>query len=164
MSNSGNRKSMDDVLASIRRIVRSETPANGEPGAEEPPASAPVAEDETFSLTPDMRVDTVPQDDPWSSPLREVGDAADEVMESVEDTAAHVEEAAESLVEEVVPAPAEEPDAAAEEDSLVIDEAALEQMIRDVIRDELVNGEIGRNISVNVQRMIEAEIAKAMKV
>ncbi|MEM6357687.1 MAG: hypothetical protein AAF844_18670 [Pseudomonadota bacterium] len=46
--------------------------------------------------------------------------------------------------------------------AVIMDESALEDMIRRVIRAELVEGELGRNISANVRRLIEDEIARAM--
>lgn len=46
--------------------------------------------------------------------------------------------------------------------AVIMDESALEDMIRRVIRTELVEGELGRNISANVRRLIEDEIARAM--
>lgn len=49
------------------------------------------------------------------------------------------------------------------ERALMIDEGALEDMIRRVVRAELVEGEIGRNISENVRRLIEAEVARALR-
>ncbi|MEM6677330.1 MAG: hypothetical protein AAF675_05615 [Pseudomonadota bacterium] len=46
--------------------------------------------------------------------------------------------------------------------AVIMDESALEDMIRRVIRSELMEGDLGRNISANVQRMIEDEIARKM--
>ncbi|MEM1277807.1 MAG: hypothetical protein AAGH74_14885 [Pseudomonadota bacterium] len=45
--------------------------------------------------------------------------------------------------------------------ALALDEAALEAMIKRVINEELM-GEIGQNISANVQRLIEAEVARRL--
>ncbi|MBK0398022.1 hypothetical protein H0I76_02365 [Limibaculum sp. M0105] len=44
----------------------------------------------------------------------------------------------------------------------VDEEAALEETIRRVIREELVEGEIGNNISRNVQRMIREEVERML--
>lgn len=47
------------------------------------------------------------------------------------------------------------------EDAVVIDEAALEDMVRRIVRDELM-GEMGLRMSKNVTRLIQDEVARQM--
>ena len=162
MSNSGNRKSMDDVLASIRRIVRSDVPPNEEEGTQSAHAEreqtppAPMPEEEPLDLTQDMRLeDTRPAD-----PLENMADRLESRTSDYTATDYTMDQPGYTPPE---PTPIPAPPAAAAPAGLPFDEATLEQMIRDVIKDELVNGDIGRNISQNVQRMIQDEIARAMK-
>ena len=147
---------MDDVLASIRRIVRaekdpeaagdiSETSAGGYSGAD-----AGADEDMPLELTPDMRTDA--------------------------------EAAAESAASDPAPAPASAPAdapemaasaaAALDPDALktMVRDAVMEQLsgdqgaelVRNILRDELMSGEIGNNMSQNVMRLIQAEVSKAI--
>lgn len=148
MSEPEDRKSMDDVLASIRQIVRSEK----EPGQDDAPeifdadaAEGPavtVEEDVPLALTSAMRMD--------------------------EASAADAETQAESSA--VPPIPASDIEQTAGLRDLVRD-VLLEELagpkgsdiIRSVLKDELVSGETGVNMSTNVLALIQSEVSKAMK-
>lgn len=138
MSNSDTRKSMDDVLASIRRIVRAEKePDDATADAvAEPDAMDGLSEAEVpLELTPDMRMSGADQTE--SSPMQPQApeqpaiDPSD-LREMVRDV----------LHEELV-------------------NGGADDLIRAVIRDELTKGSTGSNISKNVLRLVRAEIAKA---
>lgn len=147
MNETENRKSMDDVLASIRRIVRSEKQPDAETAetADDGPVPQEIKPtgDIPLALTPDMR-------------LQEKPDHA-------------------AIAETIVPpSPAPSvPPAMPDDDHLraLIREVLAEEMggddmdalIRDVIRHELTRGDIGGNISSNVLRLVKSEIAKAIK-
>ena len=155
-SNGGNKKSMDDVLSSIRRIIGTEGREDGggeaPRAAEEPPKGDlpplrlgdPVAEPgdaddrqpPALSLNPGMRADT-PDDEAPDAPL------------SLGQYAA-TPERSEDLEPAAGPAPVEpgplEPAAAApvgetEDDAVVLDEAALEDMIRRIVREEMAESQ-----------------------
>lgn len=159
MSDNDSRKSMDDVLASIRRIVRSER----EPQAEEAqtvagtPDADKAAGDMPLELTPAM----------MSDGDGEAEDASGEVSEFVS--------APEPLGDSIFTAP---PAAAAAPAAPAMDEDRIRELIREVVREELADGdgaglvreiikaelttgEIGGNISRNVLRLIRSEVAKA---
>ena len=155
MSDNDKRKSMDDVLASIRRIVRSER----EPQAEdaEPVSGTPNkpggAGDMPLELTPAM-----------------MSDEADEA-EAPTSVSAFVS-APEPLEDSIFAAqPAAPAGPAVDEERLreLIREVLMEELadgegadlVREIIRAELTTGEIGGNISRNVLRLIRSEIAKA---
>ncbi|MEL7471394.1 MAG: hypothetical protein AAFN27_23295 [Pseudomonadota bacterium] len=158
MSDTDNRKSMDDVLASIRRIVRAEKdPVStqdpdpvAETGFETPPEPETEAI-EPLALTPEMRM----------TPDVNAPDAASELDETpLESTTAAVADVVPSVTDAL------DPDQIRE----MVREVVMEQlggadageMIRSVIRDELTTGEIGGNISQNVMRLIQAEVGKAL--
>lgn len=156
MSNDGNRKSMDDVLASIRRIVTSEkngTPAEDAVVAEDAP-EAP-ASDEPLALTPDMRTDAadeIPSDDEApaveaDTGVADAGLAATETAQKV--TAMPDASELEDLVRTIVREEIEKLGFNAD-------------MIRNVLTEELTTGETGNNISTNVMRLIQAEVGKAL--
>lgn len=160
MSTTENRKSMDDVLASIRRIVRAEKEpdsaaiTSGGYGTTSRTSHArPRGDEQPLALTPDMRTDAGVED-------AEIVDRPEE---------ARIATAAEEVV--VPPAPAAP--AMPDRDALkaMVREILLEELtgpevtgaVRGMIRDELTNGEIGGNISQNVLRLIQTEIEKALK-
>ncbi len=201
-SNGGNRKSMDDVLASIRRIIGAEKkggyddlPAADQPGEEplalgtpiregnpekargpEPAPTEPAAD--PLSLTPNMRVDfsKLTEDGP-AEPVRPEPAAAEPAPGPL---------GAAPMPEQIGAGPAEPAEAPVHEDeAVVIDEAALEEMIRRIVREEIdarmgaaadeaaareddmrrvvreeLMGETGQNISRNVQKMIQAEVKR----
>lgn len=146
MSDTDNRKSMDDVLASIRRIVRSEKEPNAEPEVAAPSVVSPDDMDGPLELTPDMRMDpaegapeapaVTPFDAPAPAPEHLAGSSLDE-------------EAIRNVVREVLLEMLQDSDAG--------------DLVRGIIREELVNGEIGGNISQNVMAMIQSEVSKAVQ-
>ncbi|MEM7061286.1 MAG: hypothetical protein AAF557_27220 [Pseudomonadota bacterium] len=143
MSND-NRKSMDDVLASIRRIVRAEkSPDDAETveGLEDdgpmPQEVLPGSDEAPLELTPDMQM----------------GDSANAAAAAVVpprmDTPTMDDDQIKALIREVV--------------SDEIANGDMNGIVRNVIRDELTTGEIGGNISRNVLALIKSEIAKSAK-
>ncbi len=164
MSDTENRKSMDDVLASIRRIVRAEKDPETLQDAQviqetamtmEPAVAEVVEESVPLELTPDMRM----------SP-----EEPEEATSSVD-----VVEPVEPVAPVAMDAPSEVPSEEAVEfdpDMIrdMVREVVMEQMagadadklMRDVIRNELTAGEIGANISKNVLRLIQSEVGKAL--
>lgn len=151
MSDAENRKSMDDVLASIRRIVRAEkSPA---PEVEPAPEPEPPAAAEPLALTPDMRLE--PSVEP-QAPIPTPAPVA------VPQAAPPAEMPAEQVTAAVMPALDSDQIRAMVRD-VVIEELRGpygDEIVRDIIRNELTAGEIGANISQNVVRMIQSEIAK----
>lgn len=155
MSDTEERKSMDDVLASIRRIVRAEKDPEAAQEVTETVGEATVdatvapAESAPLALTPDMRV-------------------ADEAAEDMVGEMPPVAETLESLEPDVAPAAsmAMDPEMLrAMVREVVMEELAGadgDQLIRKVIREELVTGDIGANISKNVMRLIRTEVDSAM--
>jgi hypothetical protein len=140
--NDRDRRSMDDVLASIRRIVRTEKESAVASGYDEPRGRSDG--DGPLLLTPDMRTDVGPA---------EAGDGADELMADMSEASA-----------EPLPAMAETDALRELVRELLRDElagGAAAEAVRDIIRDELTSGRIGTNISQNVQRMIRTEVARA---
>ena len=163
MTNTENRKSMDDVLASIRRIVRAEKDAHPEPAGANPGwpsggyggelSGKPGNGDAPLALTPEMRIDDGPEPEAIARPAegtraaRFAGTSAaasPEVVGSALDREILRELLREILMEELATRP--------------VDDA-----VRGIIRDELINGEIGSNISENVLRLLQSEIAKALE-
>lgn len=154
MSETEERKSMDDVLASIRRIVRSEKEPEpvAAPDSMERPMSAPEPSegDAPLALTPEML-------------MGDAESAESAVADAVTDTVA----AATADVAPAAPAPSLDPEQLRDmvrdvvREELAGDQAS--EFVRSVIRDELMNGEIGSNISQNVMALIQSEIAKVSK-
>ena len=144
MSNE-NRKSMDDVLASIRRIVR----------AEKQPEDADIADD---------------QDDDGPMPQEVTNAGTDSPLELTPDMRMN-EGGINPAAAAVVAPPMEAPDL--DEDTLksMVRDVIREELadgdmggaIRDIIKDELTTGEIGGNISRNVLALIQSEVAKSIK-
>ncbi len=167
MSDTGNRKSMDDVLASIRRIVRAEKDPETLQDAQvipetampmEPPAAEVVEETIPLELTPDMR-------------MSEEEAAEDAEVSAAEESAPMAPMAMDEPVAEPVTAPgtgmeALDPDMIRDMVRDVVMEQLsgtdADQLIRDVIKNELTAGEIGANISNNVLRLIQSEVGKAL--
>ncbi|MEM7669284.1 MAG: hypothetical protein AAF317_09055, partial [Pseudomonadota bacterium] len=194
MSSDGERRSMDDVMASIRRIIRSEKSAEPEPtrptlqsDAPAPATPEPEAEEEVFSLTTDMMeevedaveadvepdVDDGPADfDPATlrnlagvptaekavemPPLRADPEPEPEPVASVEavepdaldpEPEPEVEAGPDAQAVPVVPLAqgdvVTEPVPEANPEAVMLDEAALESMVRRILREELM-GEIGQ--------------------
>jgi hypothetical protein len=141
-------KSMDDVLASIRRIVRTEK----ESGVVTPPGDEPHEEtgrrfedEEPLILTPEMRIGAATAYEPARPEL-----AAD---------AAEASGGNDPLDRDALRAALREllPDLLREE----LSGGPSEEAVRGIVRDELTGGQIGRNISQNVLRLIRNEVAKA---
>ena len=164
---------MDDVLASIRRIVRSEKEPDE---AVEQPSQADAAVSSTEAApVPEPQPDAVqtfdeaPEDE-IDAPLALTPDMRMDA--SAEPTSEGAPMSDETTTMAAAPAPAIEPVSADGDGKLrgMIREVLLEELsgdqagelVRQVIRDELVNGEIGGNISQNVMALIQSEVAKAM--
>lgn len=159
MSDQDTRKSMDDVLASIRRIVRAEKNPEAETVGEAEPETVDAGAESDgeipLELTPDMRmaeanlepqasaaefVTTPPEVDEVAPPIPPIAPVADAV-------------------------PALDPDAIRDMVRDVVREelasSGLTDTIKSVLKDELTTGDVGGNISRNVLRMIKSEVAKA---
>lgn len=147
MTNGNDHKSMDDVLASIRRIVRAEKDPESDPGGQ----AVRRPGDEPLALTPDMRTDASSVDPeaiarpadsarPGSAPT---ADAPGRRAAAAPDAETLRRMIREVLIEELASGGADE-------------------AVRDIIRDELTNGEIGANISQNVLRLIQSEVARTL--
>jgi hypothetical protein len=144
------RKSMDDVLASIRRIVRAEKESgvasasgNGPQEDADRDAGRRVEAEEPLVLTSEMRTDGGGPPAPARPELgAEAAEASD--LPEAPDREALRATLRELLREELSGGPAEE-------------------AVRGVIRDELTKGQVGRNISQNVLRLIREEVAKAVQ-
>lgn len=139
-------KSMDDVLASIRRIVRADkediVASSSAMGPEDDDPRGAADAEEPLALTPDMRVD--------ADATGAAGELAADMSEAgaAADWATPNREALRAVLRELL---REELSGGAGEDA-----------VRGIIRDELIGGEIGNNVSQNVLRMIRAEVAKAL--
>jgi hypothetical protein len=167
-SNSGRRRSMDDVLSSIRRIIGADKQSDDEYGSGADKYHVPPL-DETGGQPPDLQpVGGHEAEDPLplTPGMRSAGP---------EDRGG--DEAIPMPVRDEAQAPAE---GGGGGDAMVIDEAALEDMIRRIVRDELeqlendeaamrrivheeLTGEIGQRISDNVRRMIRDEVSRLMR-
>ena len=140
MSNSDTRKSMDDVLASIRRIVRAEKEPEDavQPETDAAPETDGLTRpDQPLELTPDMRMHdqaaaAAPAADPVDPPMPAPGLDEGAIRELIRQV----------LQEE-------------------LSNGGADPLIRAVIRDELTKGSTGSNISKNVLRLVRAEIQKA---
>lgn len=142
------RKSMDDVLASIRRIVRTERQdVDAGEGGREGLVQDTDAE-EPLILTPEMRIDL--GDGPGVGP----GDNGFEAgtADAVPVAAAPDREALRALLREVL------------QDELgeALADGRAAEAVRGIVRDELVNGETGDNVSQNVLRLIRDEVRRAL--
>jgi hypothetical protein len=147
MTDSG-EKSMDDVLASIRRIVRAEKESGvvtsfGDGPDDGADRGGMPADEEPLVLTSEMRTDagaahaaTRPE---LAADTADASDGNDPL-----DRDALRATLRELLREELSGGPAEE-------------------AVRGIIRDELTGGQVGRNISQNVLRLIRDEVARAVQ-
>ena len=202
MSDQDDRKSMDDVLASIRRIVRAEKEPDAEdtagaasspaesapeeapeavqpaPVQSSPPPPAPEApvetppeataaptpateEGEPLALTPDMRRDDA---DPGELPPVETGPSDNAAAALAGSAAAIVATATDA--EEPAPMGIDRSDIREMVLDVLREELAAggsgAEAIKGIIRDELMAGEIGQNISQNVMTLIQSEVSKAL--
>ncbi|MEL6769182.1 MAG: hypothetical protein AAFP17_18535 [Pseudomonadota bacterium] len=164
----------EETVAAVDAVVDTAfDPTHLDEGAPEPDAAAPLPPhddaviDEPGEDPAPMPVDEAPfggpvSDTPAEDPVEESAPAFDPAA-----AAAAALPAAAAVIPAAAPeAPAEETLPAATTEgtggAVIMDESALEDMIRRVIRAELVEGDLGRNISANVRRLIEDEIARAM--
>ena len=146
---------MDDVLASIRKIVRAEKdPESVQEAQTVPSETSPVStgagmpeEAAPLELTPDMLMS-----DDGAAPSEEVSMEAPEVYENMQESAGDAmvvdPEVIRRMVREVVMEQLNGPDA--------------DSLIRGVIRQELTTGDVGANISKNVLRLIRTEVSNAL--
>mgnify|MGYP001205031865 CR=1 FL=1 len=138
MSSSMSEREIEDVLNSVRRLVAQE---------ERRSRATPLI------LTPAMRVGG---DDP----------ARGEPVESAPVLSAPEEEAdagdADAIDDRAGPT-ANLPDMARRGESLplAMDEAALQQMVTQIVRDEL-HGKLGERITLAVRKLVRNEIARAL--
>ncbi len=152
----------DEVVSDQTTLVPAMDTIEGEP-VEEPieTMDEPVAmeQPEAMEYASEVEPTEAELDDDPIDPLPETaGDVVPEASEEMiaasdDDVAALEEEIAvdpeESTGEPLMPAPS-------------LDQASLEEMIRNVVRDELMNGDIGQNISENVVRLIQEEVRQAL--
>lgn len=142
MTDNETPQSMDDVLASIRRIVRSER-------EEEPDED--VQESETpLELTPDM--DGGASD---GASLASFVSAPEHARESYDATVLATADPArpaigEDRIREIVREVVREE----------LESGGGADLVRDILRAELTTGQTGANISRNVLRLIRSEISK----
>lgn len=167
-ANDSERRSMDDVLASIRRIIRAEKEqptGSAMPGAQSAMTAEPVpepaqatSEPEPMPLTFDMVVEEetdnspAPAENAEPTPVPE--EPAADLPEAAEEPA--LEEPL-ALDEATIIATSEEPQPAP-----ALDEAAIEEIVKRVLHEALM-GEIGQNISANVKQLVETEVAKQLR-
>lgn len=158
---------MDDVLASIRRIVRSEK----EPDDVAPADAGDPAPDMPLELTPDMRTDAEKAEDllqEASQPMESAPPEAPLAENPVAD--APVAGAPQGGIAQ--PQTSFDPDPIPDDSQIkdmirevLREEIAGDQLgeaVRGIIREELMTGEIGANISQNVMALIQAEVASAI--
>jgi hypothetical protein len=158
------RKSMDDVLASIRRIVRTERQDADAAGTDQTAHGGRegfVHEtdiEEPLILTPEMRIDRVdaPEDSRDAGSAYAPADAPSELDADIADASAAPAmpdaETLRTVLREIL----------REELPQALSDARVADAVREIVRDELVHGEIGDNISRNVERLIRDEVAKAL--
>ena len=175
MTENDPRKSMDDVLASIRKIVKAEREAGGAEPVEE---AVPFDGDAPLALTVDM-MSSQSQPDPVHDVLEAPvgGDEAGDARPRAADIATYVsapdpiEAAPVELAPEPVPQPAPTPALDADSLRALVREVIREELssgeaeglVRQIITTELTTGAVGANISRNVLRLIRNEIAKSQE-
>jgi hypothetical protein len=148
--NDTHRGSLDDVLASIRKIVRAEkeeaVAAASDDGPDDRSHSRPD-DDAPLVLTPEMRTDAAADAAADDDAANDPGEGS-EVMVWPASTRPDGE-ALQAMLRELL--------------RRELAGGAAEAMVREIIRDELTHGEIGNNVSQNVLRLIRAEVAKAVE-
>ena len=144
--NQSDDKSLDDVLASIRRMVRTEKEKAVATGSGEDEGGRPEA-DEPLVLTPEMRADADADAGAERAPARP--ELAADTAEASGGQELLDREALRVAVRELL----------REE----LSGGQAERAVRQIIRDELMGGQIGRNISQNVLRLVRDEVAKAVQ-
>ena len=159
MSDTENRKSMDDVLASIRKIVRAEKDPESVQEAEAVPTetsplsgNAGMADESAapLALTPDMLMadDAAETVEAVAEPMAEASEAVETVQETASEAMGIDPDTIRGMVREVVMEQLKGPDA--------------DGLIRNIIRAELTTGDVGANISKNVLRLIRTEVGNAL--
>lgn len=141
---------MDDVLASIRKIVRTEHPRYGsdQAGVDQIRYSnqpEPAEVDAPLELTPDMRVD---------DGLGETGTPAPDhgLVDAVADPGQKVGSLTRDALRETIQEAVRE----------ILNSDEYDALIRSVVRDELLNGEIGQNVSENVVQLVKDEVGRTL--
>lgn len=158
---------IEDVLSSIRRLVSEELrPLNRSTPRERPGSRLVLTPAHRVpSRVPEMAAAPAPQADPVEAFLA----ALPATAETEPDEEGDVTRVGGLLLQSrMTPASLAEP-AMAEEDAAEapaaeeapFDEAALRDLIRDLIREEL-QGSLGERITRNVRKLVRAEIARAM--
>jgi hypothetical protein len=137
--------SMDDVLASIRRIVRAEKEeAVATASDDEHSQPGGRAHEEPLVLTPEMRLDSGEGGGgATTGRATETSRASTEPVSAISDPEALRAVLRDLLREELY--------------------GGAGDVVRGIIRDELTSGQVGDNISQNVLRMIRAEVARALQ-
>lgn len=166
MSEAMTNSEIEDVLSSIRRLVAQESRASARPGD-------PRAGRERLVLTAEHRVD------PGAGPRpQEPGAAAADEPQARPAPAAAAAPLAATLdeleaalaatpVAPVATGPAAEaaataaPNAPAAAAEIDIDEADLQRLIARLVREEL-RGQLGEKITLQVRKLVRAEIARAL--
>lgn len=176
MSSRGDHDSMDDVLASIRRIVRAETKSDPEEskaadrsltGADAEDGVASEAEAPPAEHVPDAGTGDVSEK---TAPAAISDQNPDDAAPLLLTPEMRADRAGGHEVKSGAPAGTAAPAASAPEREILrmlIAEIvaaemrgdAIRDILRDIIRDELTNGPLGKNASQNVRAMIRAEIA-----
>ncbi len=139
MSDRESKKSMDDVLASIRRIVRAEKQPET-PGATDGEVGVPLALTQAMRMSAEEEAEAslgeqLASDFVTTPPIDGPPSDGGSIRETIREV----------LLEELAG-------------------DAGEALVRKIIRDEMTAGETGGNISRNVLRLIRSEIDKAMKI
>ena len=131
-------QSVDDVLASIRKLVSDEARGQTEKRARE---AVHTETDAPLVLTPELKVAHAPSEPPLvlETPVSETAKPETTSHEPGADLSGPAEE----------PAPFH-------------DEVALRAIVSEMIREEL-QGELGTRITRNVRRMVRREIELALK-
>jgi cell pole-organizing protein PopZ len=133
---------MDDVLASIRRIVRNDKDAG--PGEPVDPRLLPEETDNgTLLLTPEMRTDAG-SEAAGTALAHDAADASDTPVQP----RAPVSDALSAMVRAIL----------LEE----LRDGPARDAVREIIQDELIHGETGGNVSANVVRLVRDEVRRAM--
>lgn len=190
MAENDSSKSMDDVLASIRRIVRAEREAD-DVGPDEALDVSDEQQGSTgdapLALTPDMMSDADEVGSPPAGPVpvavgaraqsdlfrdpgvEDIGNTIGDARPRASDLATFVNAPEPVEADPVAPPPVAPP--AISDDTLreMVREVLREEFahgeaegrVREIIKAELTTGEIGANISRNVLRLIRSEVAKA---
>jgi len=139
MTLANDAKSVDDVLASIRKLVSDETRARSLEAEKKLAQAAQPAPADPLVLTPELKV------------------ASEQLL--VLDVPADRPEPAATETKTADPAPVV---ATTDPVAPFHDEVALRALVSEMIREEL-QGELGNRITRNVRKLVRREIEQAMK-